>query len=119
MGLFFKKHADEIREVLVDWEGADGCMATDRITVDGKKVGYMYREEPDADSDFDSGWRFFAGDESEDYTANPDHIKIYKLNTVCNYDKNIIPYLKAPFGTAYIRNKQGKFEKEELEVPED
>ena len=30
-----------------DWKGADGCIATNRITVEGYKVGYCYREEPD------------------------------------------------------------------------
>ena len=34
-----------------------GCFATDKITVDGMKVGYMYREEPD--EPMDSGWLFF------------------------------------------------------------
>ena len=29
------------------------------------KVGYCYREKPDGD--WDSGWRFTAGDESEEY----------------------------------------------------
>ena len=30
-------------EVLLnDWETSDGCIATDRITVDGLPVGYMY-----------------------------------------------------------------------------
>ena len=29
-----------------------GCFATNRVTVDGMKVGYMYREEPDPHSDF-------------------------------------------------------------------
>lgn len=33
------------------------CCATDKITVDGMNVGYMYREEPE--DKMDSGWRFF------------------------------------------------------------
>lgn len=46
----------------------EGCFAKDRILVDGCKVGYMYREEPDVDCEMaDSGWRFTAGDESEEY----------------------------------------------------
>ena len=32
------------------------CIASDRITVDGGKVGYIYREEGDEPAD--SGWRF-------------------------------------------------------------
>ncbi len=41
----FKKKK-KIELLLTDWEGADGCLATDRIAVDGMPVGYMYREEP-------------------------------------------------------------------------
>lgn len=37
--------ANEIKLLLTDWDGADGCIATDRITVDGLPVGYMYREK--------------------------------------------------------------------------
>ena len=85
--------------------GNNGCIASNRITVDGQKIGYMYREEPDKTFP-DSGWRFFAGDESEEYTDNPDHFHIFNLNTICNYDESIIPYLDTPIGTAYILQGQ-------------
>ena len=78
------------------------CVASDRITVDGKKIGYMYRENPT--SEFDTGWRFFAGDEDEQYTDNPNNFEIYELNTICNYDQDIIPYLMKPVGTKLERN---------------
>ena len=52
-----------MKNLLPDWEGADGCIATNRIPVEGYKVGYCYRENPDGG--WDSGWRFTAGDESE------------------------------------------------------
>ena len=29
-----------MKNLLPDWEGADGCIATNRITVEGYKVGY-------------------------------------------------------------------------------
>jgi hypothetical protein len=50
----FKLKASEIIDLV---PAMGGCMATDKLTVEGMKVGYMYREEPD--SEFDSGWRFF------------------------------------------------------------
>ena len=84
--------------------GTAGCFATNRITKDGKKVGYMYREEPDADSELpDSGWRFFAGDETDEYANDPDNVNIYSLNTICAFDPDIKPYLDAPYGSAFIR----------------
>ena len=66
------------------------------------KVGYMYRELDDSSFN-DSGWRFFAGDEDDEYTSNPDNFHIFDLNTICNYDNSIINFLDAPYGTAYIR----------------
>lgn len=103
----------EIKQVLTDWEGAVGCLATDRIMVDGCKVGYMYREEPANAGD--SGWRFFAGDENDEYTSNPDNVGFFHLNTLCNYDESIMPLLKAEIGTAYVRDADGNFHLEKLE----
>ena len=83
--------AEDMKNLLPDWAGADGCIATNRITVEGCKVGYCYREEPDGD--WDSGWRFTAGDESDDYMDDPNNAGLYKLNTICNDDSDIIPLL--------------------------
>ncbi len=65
--------------------------ATDRIMVEGQRIGYMYREVPHKPPD--SGWRFFAGDEDEKYLGDPGHTGVYAVNTVANYDPDIIPYL--------------------------
>jgi hypothetical protein len=78
-----------------------GCFATDKITVDGMKVGYMYREEPD--EPMDSGWRFFSGTENQEYVDDPNNTMIYAVNTIANYDKAIIPYLDLPFGSELER----------------
>ncbi|MFQ7750116.1 MAG: DUF2185 domain-containing protein, partial [Eubacteriales bacterium] len=48
--------AEDMQNLLPDWGEANGCIATSRITVEGCKVGYCYREKPDGD--WDSGWRF-------------------------------------------------------------
>src|SRR3954470_18332442 len=82
-------------------EGHGGCFATDMITVEGKKVGYMYREAPDFAED--SGWRFFSGKESEDYLEDPSHTMVYDVNTIANYDPAIIPLLYSPVGSAFER----------------
>lgn len=97
-------------ENVLEWSGADGCFATDKIMVENKKVGYMYREKPD--NEYDSGWRFLAGDESDEYMNNSENVGIYKLNTVCNYDIDIIDFLESPIGSAFYRNKNGEFVKD-------
>lgn len=98
----FKLRADQTKP-LVQYRGA--CFATDRITVEGKRVGYMYREKPDATSKvLDTGWRFQAGDESQTYMDDPHNSAIYDVNTIANYDPDIIPLLDAPIGSAFERD---------------
>ena len=78
------------------------------ITVDGFKVGYMYRDEPDNEQD--SGWVFTAGQESQAYMDDADHHGIYDVNTIANYDPDIIPFLDAPAGMAFERQgPSGRF----------
>lgn len=104
----FVKNAEELQEQLVESMGY--CLATDRILVDGLKVGYMYRENPDDASD--SGWRFFSGDEDEAYLDNPDNIGLYELNTIAHYDNDIIPHLQADYNSSFVRNEENQFEEE-------
>ncbi len=106
----FRIKQEDIRPLLTNWQGVEGCLATDRILVDGEKVGYCYREKPNpADVNWDSGWRFTAGDEDEDYMSNTKNSGIYHLNTICNYDPEIIPLLQAPYGMAFRRGENGLF----------
>ena len=85
---------------------------TDRVSIDQDKICYMVREEPSKDNP-DSGWRIFAGDETQEYIDDIDHTQVFSLNTVCNYDPDIIPFLEEPIGTVVIRNAEGKLVKEE------
>ena len=61
----------------------------------------MYREAPD--NNIDSGWRFFHGDEDDEYIDNSKNSGIYDVNTVANYTPEIIPFLDAPTGSAFYR----------------
>ncbi|MGB7983943.1 MAG: DUF2185 domain-containing protein [Terracidiphilus sp.] len=104
MEKLFKLRSDQFHPLA---EGRGSCIATDRITVDGLRVGYMYREAPyDA---IDSGWHFFSGDESRGYCDNSKNLEIYNVNTIANYGPEIIPFLDKAIGTSWIRNKSGKF----------
>jgi hypothetical protein len=94
----FRLRADQIRPIAI---GHGGCIATDMITCGGRKVAFMYREE--CDHDQDSGWRFMSGYESDEYMNNPDNLGIYDVNTIANYDPDIIPFLHAPVGAAFER----------------
>lgn len=85
--------------------GFGSGIASDRITVDGSIVGYCYREAPDSRTD--SGWRFFAGDETQEYADNAGNFALYDLNTIANYDPSITSILEAPVGSCFERNPSG------------
>jgi len=100
----YKIPAEELRELAT---GYGGCIATDMITVDGREVRFMYREEPSNEQD--SGWRFTSGFESEVYMADADNHGVYDVNTIANCDPDIIPHLDAPPGSAFERPDGGTF----------
>ncbi len=93
-------------------EGRGSCIASDRITVDGKGVGFMYREPPD--DPIDSGWRFLSGEETQGYVDQPANLALYDLNTIANYDPGIISLLDAPVGSAFRRGIYWLFAPEEM-----
>jgi hypothetical protein len=105
----FKLRADQIRNLVRPMGGA---LATDRITVDGMPVGYMYREAPKRPDD--SGWRFFAGDEDQKYIDDLANTSVYAVNTIANYDPDIIGYIDTPAPCAFEKVKgSGKYERVE------
>ena len=106
MSKAFKLNKSQISQIV---HGMGGCLATDRIVVDGAKVGYMYREGPA--NPLDSGWRFFAGDEDEAYMRNADQHGVYDVNTIANYDAAIVPFLSDAIGSRFERDEDGSFRK--------
>jgi hypothetical protein len=110
----FKLSAEEIRTIAA---GHGACFATDMITVEGRRVAFMYRQAPDNDTD--SGWRFMSGYESDEYMDDSNNHGIYDVNTIANYDPDIVPFLNAPPGSAFERRGgSGPFEQVDFEVPE-
>lgn len=96
----YKIEGDRIEQLI---KPMGGCMASDKITVNGEDVDFMYRVEPDFEHD--SGWRFMSGTEDQDYADNPDNWAIYDVNTIANYDPAIIAYLHEPVGAELERVK--------------
>ncbi len=94
----FKIPADEIKD-LIKLQGFG--IISNHITVDGMKVGYMYREER-FDKE-DTGWRFLSGTETEEYIDDPETSKVFSINAIANYDPAILPYIKLPVGTELER----------------
>ncbi len=99
----FKIKAEELIELV----SFGGCIATDKITVEGLPVKYMYRSIPN--NDIDSGWRFFSGTETQEYIDDLNNSRVYEVNTIANYDQSIIPYLDLPLGVGLEKDENGKF----------
>lgn len=111
----YELRPDQIKP-LAERRGA--CIASDDIVVDGKKVGFMYREAPT--NSVDSGWRFFSGEEDQAYVDDAKNLAFYDVNTAANYDPAIIPYLGAQIGTAFGRVAgTDRFEEEEFSRSEE
>ena len=85
-------------------EGHGACIASNMITVEGCKVGYMYRDEPN--SPF-NGWIFLSGNESQTYLDDSENLAMFDTNTIANYDSDIVPFLTLPVGTECERNGKG------------
>lgn len=83
-------------QIVPDLARNEACIASDRITVEGQPVGFMFRDY--------SGWTFLAGDESQSYVDDAANLGMYSLNTIANYDRAILPHLDARHGTAWIRD---------------
>lgn len=99
------KNMQDIRKMIEDDRG---CLVSDRISMDDCKIGYMVRTKP-SEGNPDSGWQFFYGDEEPDYLNDVNHVQVFSLNTICNYDPEIIPLLESPIGSEYLRDEDGKF----------
>jgi hypothetical protein len=79
--------------------GHGACIASDKITVEGNPVRFMYREL--AIHEVDSGWRFLSGLESTSYMHDAANHAFYDCNTIANFDRSIVPYLDAPTGSVF------------------
>lgn len=102
-----KKYAVDSSQIKRLVPDLGSCFATDKVTVSGSKVGYMVKDAPSREGD--SGWVFMAGTETQEYLDDPDNTSIYAVNTIANYDRDIIPFLLYPPGTEVERNPAGRF----------
>ncbi|MBP7485002.1 MAG: DUF2185 domain-containing protein [Aquabacterium sp.] len=85
--------------------GLGTCIATDKVTVQGLPVRFMYREDPVHATD--SGWRFLSGLESDAYMENAKNQGAYDINIIANIDPTVIPFLQAPIGAAFEKIAEG------------
>lgn len=91
------------------------CFVTNRILRDGMKVGYLYREDPDEERD--SGWRFTANDESDEYLDEAANCAYVSVGRVLSFDDSFIHLLDSPSGACFARDPEtGLFVPQESEA---
>ena len=95
-----KKRYLEEKELLTLTDDRRLCYVSGAILEEGRQVGYMVRQSPLFSED--SGWRFFAGGEPGS-RLRTGASGFYPLNTLCNYDRQVLPLLDAPVGAAFVR----------------
>ncbi|MDR0390273.1 MAG: DUF2185 domain-containing protein [Planctomycetaceae bacterium] len=90
---------DQIKPLALNF---GSCYASDMITVESFKVGFLYRQEPEFEGD--SGWRFLTGFETDQYMDNNNNFAKFDVNWIVNCDPEILPYLDKPVGSAFGRD---------------
>ncbi|SUA36001.1 DUF2185 domain-containing protein [Neisseria sp. Dent CA1/247] len=93
------------------------CIAAKTVSEEGRPVGFMYREEPVFEQD--SGWRFFSGDETDEYTANPDNFGVYSISDITRSNPAVAEWLNQPAGSAWETDENGAFQSVEDWQPKD
>jgi hypothetical protein len=81
------------------------ALVTNCVLSRERPIGFLYREFPD--SERDSGWRIFAGDEDEVYLNDPANIQQRHLDDVLNMDESLRPILTKPALMAFERAEDG------------
>ncbi|MDO5073029.1 MAG: DUF2185 domain-containing protein [Neisseria animaloris] len=93
------------------------CIASKTITENGEPVGFMYRES--AVFDNDSGWRFFSGNETDEYTQDPDNFTVCNLSDITRHHPVTGDFIGQTEGTAWEADGKGSFRAVEDWQPED
>ena len=56
-----------------------------------------------------NGWVFYGYDEDEDYWADANNFCLYSTHGLANRCPEIIPLLRSPEGSAFVRDGNGGF----------
>ena len=86
----------------------DRCIATHTVVKQHQPVGFLYREAPVFEKD--SGWRFFSGDETDEYTDDPDNFSILSIAEITRTNPGIDALLSQPEGSAWELAEDGTFQ---------
>ena len=103
-----KKYFKNMIDIHKMIEDERGCLVSDRISMDGCQIGIWFVVNQAKAIQTVDGSSFMEM-KNQEYLNDVNHVQVFSLNTICNYDPEIIPFLDSPVGSAYARDKDGKF----------
>ncbi|MCG7532327.1 DUF2185 domain-containing protein [Psychrobium sp. MM17-31] len=77
-------------------------IVSNEIIQQGKRIVYFYREQPINNDD--SGWRFFSGEENQEYVDNPDNFAMYNATSIVDVAPEVAEFLSLPYPAEVERN---------------
>ena len=75
------------------------AFVTKRLVEENSKIGFAYREK--SDNETDSGWRFFVGNEKQEYVDNPDNLLLLTIEDIIKLDASIKSILNSEINMAF------------------
>jgi hypothetical protein len=96
-----------------------GALVSEMIFQSDKTVRFAYREKPDNEKD--SGWRLFAGSETDEYCNDADNIRICNVAWLMDFDPSLRDIIASGPGSVFEReSRQSKWrEVTDWSPPED
>lgn len=82
------------------------AIASKTVTEAKQPVGFAYREAPVFEND--SGWRFFSGSESDEYTAEAENFTVCAVNEIIERNPALNELMDEPSG-AWEMSESGRF----------
>jgi hypothetical protein len=72
----------------------------------GEYVRFLYREA--ADRKEDSGWRMFAGHETQEYSNDPENVRVVQVGYMLDRDPSLLQPLKEGIGAVFERSTKNE-----------
>ncbi len=88
-----------VGEDLVDLIDGKKCLVSRNVTHNLQPIKWMYREEPI--EEFDSGWRIFCEEDTEEYINQPGNIIPLEFNVLANLNPHVVEVYNAPVGADF------------------
>lgn len=84
--------------------GEQSAFVSKKVFEGEKTARFAYREKPD--NDRDSGWRLLEGSEPDDYTGNPNNIRLCNIYWLVDFDPTLHQLFEHEVGSAFERRNK-------------